>query len=157
EKANRQFVSGNVFSVFGLHPRLGRLLEPSDDMKPDAHPVAVLSHAYWTSRFARDPKVLDRKIRIGEQLYQIVGIGPPGFTGTETGFITAVFIPTMMNAKSLVEGPDWQWFRTWVRPRPGREIGGIREHLQAVYTADLQERVQKNRNPLVPVERTERI
>ena len=42
EPVYRQYVSGNVFGVFGIQPALGRLLTPTDDLKPGAHPVAVL-------------------------------------------------------------------------------------------------------------------
>ena len=44
EKAYRQYVSGWMFPSFGLRPALGRLLTANDDVAPDAHPVAVLSH-----------------------------------------------------------------------------------------------------------------
>jgi hypothetical protein len=39
EKAYRQYVSGWMFSQFGLHPALGRLLTENDDLKPGAHPM----------------------------------------------------------------------------------------------------------------------
>ena len=57
ERAYRQYVSGWMFDSFGLHPALGRLLTGNDDIKPGAHPVAVLSHDYWTRRFGGDPRV----------------------------------------------------------------------------------------------------
>jgi len=52
ETAIQQFVSGNVFSTLGLQPVLGRLLAETDDVVPDGHPVAVISHDYWQRRFA---------------------------------------------------------------------------------------------------------
>src|SRR5262249_53095651 len=51
EPAFREYVSGNFFGVLGLQPALGRLLTPSDDDAPGAHPVAVISHDWWTRRF----------------------------------------------------------------------------------------------------------
>ena len=65
-------------------------------MTPGAHPYAVLSYDYWTRRFGRDPKVIGRTLRIGDQLFEIVGVGPETFTGTEPGVVTEVFLPTMM-------------------------------------------------------------
>ncbi len=97
EKAYRQYVSGWMFSSFGLRPAAGRLFTESDDSKPGAHPYAVLSYDYWTSRFGRDPKVIGRTFRIGNDLYEIVGVGPERFTGTEPGTVTDIFIPTMMH------------------------------------------------------------
>ena len=52
EKAHVQYVSGSMFGAFGLRPAAGRLLSENDDLKPGAHPVAVLSHDYWSRRFA---------------------------------------------------------------------------------------------------------
>ena len=45
-----------------------------DDLTPGAHPYAVLSYDYWTRRFGRDPKVIGRTFRMGNDLYQIVGV-----------------------------------------------------------------------------------
>lgn len=43
EKAFTQFVSGDMFAILGLKPERGRLLAGSDDLKPGAHLVAVIS------------------------------------------------------------------------------------------------------------------
>jgi hypothetical protein len=51
EKAYLQYVSGWMLSSFRLRPTLGRLLTESDDLKPHAHPCAVLSYDYWKHRF----------------------------------------------------------------------------------------------------------
>src|SRR4051812_16393030 len=51
EKASLQYVSGWMFHAFGLRPAAGRLLTEDDDLKPMAHPYAVLSFDYWTRRF----------------------------------------------------------------------------------------------------------
>src|SRR5215472_4533373 len=69
EKAHRQFVSGWMFECFGLRPALGRLLTTDDDLKPHAHAYAVLSYDYWKSRLGRDPKILGRTFRMGNDLY----------------------------------------------------------------------------------------
>jgi hypothetical protein len=91
EKAYRQYVSGWMFTSFGLRPALGRLLTENDDLKPGAHPYAVLSHDYWTRRFGRDPKVIGRTFRMGNDLYQIIGVSEAPFAGTETGTVTDIF------------------------------------------------------------------
>jgi predicted permease len=140
EKAHRQFVSGWMFDSFGLKPALGRLFTESDDEKPRAHPYAVLSYDYWTRRFGRDPKVLGRSLRMDNDLYQIVGVAPLGFTGTEPGTMTDIFIPTMMYAG--VTHDDWSWIRTFVRMKPGGSVEAVRDRLQAVYRAVQGERAK---------------
>ena len=133
ERAHRQFVSGWMFDSFGLEPVLGRLFSEADDRVPQAHAYAVLSYDYWTRRFGRDPKVLGRGFRMDSDLYQIVGVAPRGFTGTEPGTMTDIFLPTMMYAG--VTHDDWGWIRTFVRMKPGGAVAAVRERLQAVFRA----------------------
>ena len=71
EKGYRQYVSGWMFSSFGLRPAAGRLLTENDDRTPGAHPVAVLSHDYWTRRFGRDPKAIGRSFRMADELFEL--------------------------------------------------------------------------------------
>lgn len=141
EKLYRQHVSGNVFGVFGLRPALGRLLTPDDDLTPGAHPVAVLSYDYWTRRFARDPAVIGKTFRTGNDRFEIVGVAPKCFTGTEPGAVTDVFIPAMMNTEAI-NSPGWSWFRIWVRPKAGVTPEQVRQALQAIFTREHQERVK---------------
>ena len=141
EKIKRQFVSGNVFGVFGLQPALGRLLTPHDDATPGAHPVAVLTYEFWTRRFSRDPNVVGKNFRIGNDRFEIVGVAPKGFIGTEPGELTDVFVPAMMNAQAI-NSPGWSWFRIWMRPKPGWTPEQVRQPLQAEFLRDHEERVK---------------
>lgn len=129
EPAFRQFVSGNVFGTLGLQPTAGRLLTPDDDVAPGGHPVAVISHDFWTRRFARDPAAVGTRFRAGAQQYEIVGVGPRGFTGTEPGTVTDLFVPAMMNAQAI-NSTGWSWFRMWVKPKPGVSPEQVRQMLQ---------------------------
>lgn len=141
EKAYRQYVSGNHFSTFGLQPAAGRLISESDDLKPGAHPVAVISHRYWTHRFGSDPKAVGRTFRIGAKTYEIIGVGPEGYTGTETGLMTDFFVPAMENARAI-PSPHWAWDRVWVRPKAGVALAQIQQPLQAAFSAHRRERAK---------------
>jgi len=137
----RQFLSGNVFASFGLQPAIGRLLTPDDDRTPGGHPVAVLSHDFWTRRFGRDPAVLGKTFRAGNQQYEIVGVAAQGFTGTEPGRVADLFLPSMMNTEAL-NSHGWSWFRMWLRPKPGVSPEQVRQQLQARYSAFVRERLK---------------
>jgi predicted permease len=140
EKVWRQYVSGWMFDSFGLKPALGRLFTGNDDLTPGAHPVAVLSHDYWTRRFARDPRVIGRSFRIANDLYEIIGVVPMPFAGTEPGIGIDIFIPTMMNP--YVTRSDASWFRTFVRLKPGVAAGSVRERMLPPYQATQEERAK---------------
>ena len=140
EKAYQQFVSGWIFSAFGIQPAAGRLLTEQDDATRGAHPYAVLSYDYWRRRFNRDPSVVGRTYRTGTTLYTIVGVAGEGFTGTETGFIIDVFIPTMMNPS--VARSDNSWFRPLVHLKPGIAPQAVLERLRPVHRAFQEERAK---------------
>jgi putative ABC transport system permease protein len=140
-KLFQQYYSGNVFGVFGLRPAIGRLLAPSDDVVPGGHPVAVISYDLWSRRFGRDPQILGKRFLMRGAQFEVIGVAPKGFNGTEPGFATEVFLPAMMNAKAL-EDWGWKWFRLWVRPSLGVAPEQVRQMLQAVVTRDNEERVK---------------
>ena len=130
EKAHVQYVSGTMFSLFGLQPALGRLLTASDDRAPGAGPYAVLSWDYWNHRFGRDPHVIGRSFHIGNQVYEIVGVGPRSFTGTEPGTVTDIFLPTMMKTYATQQSVNWQ--RTLMLINTGVSLDPLRQKLAAV-------------------------
>lgn len=130
EKGYVQYVSGWMFSTFELQPILGRVFTADDERTPDAGPYAVISYNYWTRRFANDPSVLGRSVHIGGIIFQIIGVGPKSFTGTEPGTITDIFLPTMMNPG--VTRDDTRWLRTLVIVNPGVPIEPLRAKLDAV-------------------------
>jgi predicted permease len=140
EKVYLQYVSGWMFDSFGLRPAQGRLLTENDDLKAGASPVAVISYDYWARRFGRDPKVIGRTFHLGNNIYEIVGVGPGPFTGTETGTVTDVFIPITMNP-SMQRG-DSTWFRTLVLMKPGVPVDPLAQKLDAVSRAFETERAK---------------
>ncbi|HXB75102.1 MAG TPA: ABC transporter permease [Candidatus Acidoferrales bacterium] len=140
EKACLQYVSGWMFASFGLRPALGRLFTENDDRQPGAHPYAVLSYDYWKRRFGQDPKVVGRAFQMGDRLYEIVGVGPEPFTGTETGTVTDIFLPTMMH--QAVVRDDSTWHRTLARLNPGVALEPLRQKLDATSRSFEQERAK---------------
>jgi putative ABC transport system permease protein len=130
EKGYVQYVSGWMFDSLGLRPALGRLFTEKDDRTPGAHPYAVLSYDYWKRRFGRDPKVIGRTLRMGDQLFEIVGVGPEPFTGTEPGTVTEIFLPTMMNER--VTRSDASWHRILAIVNPGEPIEPLQAKLEAI-------------------------
>ena len=91
-----RFVSGNAFLVLGVQPAVGRLLTPSDDLTPGAHPVAVVSHSFWRRRFGGDPSVVGSVFTFGEKRLEIVGVAQESFTGIEPGRLVDLWVPVAM-------------------------------------------------------------
>src|SRR5690242_6681942 len=82
ERVDAEMVSGNYFTMLGVKPAIGRVFNSNeDDQVFRGHPVAVISYAYWDSRFNRDPNVVGKKIRVNDYPMTIVGVSQAGFAG----------------------------------------------------------------------------
>jgi putative ABC transport system permease protein len=79
EFARHAVVDVQLFRVFGIEPFVGRPFGPEDLIPDTSQPVALISHTYWQSRYSGDRGILQRTIRVGSGLRQIVGVMPPGF------------------------------------------------------------------------------
>ena len=93
-------VSGNYFDVLGVHPARGRFIRPDEEEPRGAHPVAVISDAFWKSRFASDEHVVGRELAVGKGRFTIIGVASPGFTGTHPEGRTDLWIPYTMFAEA---------------------------------------------------------
>jgi putative ABC transport system permease protein len=71
-------VTASAFVLMGTAPQLGRTLTEQDE-QPAEPPVVVISHTLWERRFARDPGVVGRTVKLGTSPATIVGVMPPGF------------------------------------------------------------------------------
>jgi putative ABC transport system permease protein len=71
--------TGNLCDVLGADARLGRLLQPGDEL-PDAEPIVVLSEPFWRRRFGGDPAIVGRAIRLDGEPHTVVGVLAAGFS-----------------------------------------------------------------------------
>jgi putative ABC transport system permease protein len=71
-------ITASAFRLMGMPPLLGRTLTERDE-QPAEPPVVVISHALWTTRFASDPALVGRTVKLGTVAATIVGVMPEGF------------------------------------------------------------------------------
>jgi predicted permease len=124
--ADGVLVSGQYFAALRLRPALGRLLGANDDRVAGAHPVVVLNHGYWSSRFGADPSVVDDTLIVNGEPMTIVGVAPSGFSGNTTLDHPQVFVPLAM-AQVAFRDPQWNgttarnnhWLYLFARLRSG--------------------------------------
>jgi predicted permease len=133
EKAHLQFATGNFFGILGLRPAAGRLLTPQDDLRPGAHPVAVISYRYWQRRFGGSPAALGQWFQSGGKQFEIVGVAEKGFSGIEPGIGTDIWVPTMMGQAASLGDWGWNWLRILGRLRPGVAAEQARGPLAAAF------------------------
>jgi predicted permease len=142
-----RLITGNYFDALGVKPRLGRLITPEDDRDAGAHPVIVISHAFWQRRFNGDPAVLEQSMRLSPGTlssgagtggfestndspaqrvtqFRIIGVAPAGFSGETVGQHPDFWVPIMMQ-EHFMPGRPWlkrataSWVRAMARLQPG--------------------------------------
>ena len=107
ERLEAEMVSGNYFSMLGVHPAIGRVLSSQeDDQTYQGHPVVVLSYDYWVRRFSRDPAVVGRKILLNNYPMTIVGVSAAGFSGLDPARSPQIRVPIQMKPRVV---PEWFW------------------------------------------------
>jgi predicted permease len=82
EVASTFIVSENYFSVLGVSALAGRTFESISLPELAASPSVLISENYWQRRFAGDPTVLGKSVRLNGAAFTIVGITPHDFIGT---------------------------------------------------------------------------
>src|SRR4051794_26007069 len=81
-------VSGNYFPLLGVGPAAGRVLAPEDN-----GPVAVISDALWTRRFARDARIVGQSVSFNGSTFTVVGVAAAEFFGMNVGESTDLWMP----------------------------------------------------------------
>jgi predicted permease len=94
--AEGQLVSGNYFAVLGVRAIRGRTLLPVDETVAGSSPVAVIGYDYWRTRFALDPDIVGKHVRIDNVAFTIVGVTEPEFYGVQPGEKVEMSVPLTM-------------------------------------------------------------
>ena len=145
EFVRAEVVSGSYFPVLGGHAALGRLIDRTDDLRPGAHPVVVLSHRYWMDNLGGTRDVVGRKVLVNNHPMTVIGVAPAGFTGVDPLAVPALWIPAAMKRQVT---PEWDalldrravWMHVFARLKPGvtveRAKVGIRPWFKSMLDAD---------------------
>jgi predicted permease len=128
EAAEGDEVSGNYFSGLAAGIFRGRGFSSEDER--DHSQIVVISHEYWTRRFAGDPAVLGTTLFIKNVPFTIVGIAAQGFHGLEPATSTDFWIPlqnrTELNAWGNAAGDDSLYApKCWCMPLMVRLKRGV--------------------------------
>ncbi len=99
-----QLVTGTWFPLLGVRASAGRLLTPADDRTLGGSPVAVVSDAFWTRQFGRDPAIVGRSVQLNGVAVTIVGIAPPGFSGVTVAESIDLWLPVAMQQELRYQG-----------------------------------------------------
>jgi predicted permease len=131
-------VSANFFQTYGVTPVLGRSFIPGEeDVGPGAHPVVVLGHGFWLTRFGGSPDIVGRTLTLNGHTFEVVGVAPSGFRGPYNFADIPLYVPIMMQREiqpgyDLIEARGSNWMNAIGRLREGATMAGAEEHLDAL-------------------------
>jgi putative ABC transport system permease protein len=131
-------VSAGFFGFFDAPPALGRYFTAAEDSPPNGTPVAVLSHAFWQTRYGGRREALGSTLQIGPTLYTIVGVAPEGFVGLWPVQRPVAFIPitsyagantVRLRGESWWTTYHWQWLSMLAQRKSGVSVAAANADL----------------------------
>lgn len=139
-------VSGNYFNVLGVRPALGRFFVPVEDSTPLAHPVIVVSHAFWRTALGGDSALVGKTVGVNGRNYTLIGVAPETFRGAQGPIVTSAWVPIMMlphirpNASLTSNSASFFWVFGRMKPDATREA--VRQDLLNLLGALVASRVE---------------
>lgn len=122
-------VSGDFFDVVGTRPAIGRSFAREEN-EPGGPRTVILSHRFWLGRLGGDSSVLGRPLRLGKDLYTIVGIMPASFRLVgNAASSNEVIVPLQLRVDPRDEGHNYS---VVARLRPDRSKEEVKADLARV-------------------------
>ena len=146
-----ELASGNFFDVLGAKPVLGRAFRPEEDGAPGAHPVAVLSYAFWTRQYGGNRNILGQTIVLNGYPYVVIGVAPPNFQGLNAIAGPSLWAPIAMHSQlepldAFFVGRRFLALTVAGRLKPGVSETQARAELQTIASQLEHEYPNDNRN-----------
>lgn len=127
-RARVSVTTGNLASVLGVAPRLGRWFTVEEGKR-----VAVLSEQLWRNRFGAAPDVLGQQLLLNEKPYSIIGVMPGSFAFPSVQ--AEVWIPVDPDPRRLGEVWGTGGFMAVGRLLPGLTIGAAQSEIRPLAAA----------------------
>jgi predicted permease len=125
-------VSDNFFDVLGVGAAMGRVFHAGSG----ADGQVVLSDRYWRTAFGGDSAICGRTVVVGRAALTVIGVLPPGFSGTLRGIAVDLFVPHQAMFGSLRMGspvdPKDTQYEPLIRLKPGVTLETARRDMDQV-------------------------
>lgn len=115
-------VTGNLFSVLGVTPALGRSFLP-DEERPGSAPVCILSDDLWKRRLGSDSKIIGKAVTLNGEMWTVVGVMPAGFRFPQSADL---WVPAMVRSTARTKRAQ-HYLGVIARLKPGVSL----DHAQA--------------------------
>ncbi|MGC2660936.1 MAG: ABC transporter permease [Bryobacteraceae bacterium] len=123
--ASTEYVTGEYFPGLAVLPAAGRLIDSEDD-RPGAAPVGVISFATSENRFGGPPNAIGQSILVDNIPFTVIGVAPPAFFGVDPAAAPDLYLPLHTNllvggaaAAHMYADRNFYWIEMMGRLRPG--------------------------------------
>jgi len=114
EKAQAFAISSNFFDLLGVHPEMGRTFLPEEE-QAGKDQVIILSHGLWERRYASDPHILGKKLKVDGKTFEIVGVMRKGFDYPKPA---EAWLPLSFNAEQrTIRDARYLWVLAHLKPQ----------------------------------------
>jgi len=128
-------VSASFFSMLGVRPQLGRTFLPDAEV-PGKEQEIILGHALWEQRYASDPHIVGKNIKVDGKVYTVVGVMAKGF---DFPLPAEAWTPLALDVKARLSRAD-RWLFVLGHLKPGvsykqaaAEMRGIAQRQSDLY------------------------
>jgi putative ABC transport system permease protein len=127
EKVQAFQVSANLFGMLGVQPKLGRTFDP-DEEQPGRDQEIILGYALWQQRYASDPEVLGKHVKVDGKSFDIIGVMPKGF---DFPLPAEAWVPLSMDLK-VTQSRDQRYLWVLGRLKPGLSFPEAAAEMQGI-------------------------
>jgi putative ABC transport system permease protein len=129
EQFSAWYTTANLFTFMGTNPFLGRLAT-TEDTKPGATPVFMMTYKTWRERFNADPSIVGKSFTLNGTPRTLVGVMPPRF---RWGW-PDIWIPLAMDLTQIASDPNLKNVYVWPvgRLKPGVSVTAASADLDVV-------------------------
>jgi predicted permease len=130
---NTSVVTPELFSLFNERPLAGRVFS-SDDGKPGAAPVVLLSEALWRGYFRADPNIIGSSINLDKRSFTVIGIIPARFRFPVVTESEQLWIPLVQDPLfgSFMTRRTGHWLQVTGRLKPGFSMAQAQAEVNAL-------------------------
>ncbi len=106
-------VSADFFETIAVQPQLGRAFLPEEE-EPGKNQEIILSHALWQQRYASDPSILGKNVKVDGKPFTVVGVMAKGF---DFPMPAEAWFPLWFEAKAYSDRDSrWLWVLARLKP-----------------------------------------
>jgi predicted permease len=151
ERVRLMYVSASYFRTLGVVPSRGRDFLPSEDAAPGLGTVVIVSHAMWRTRLGGDEGIVGRTLVINRVAYQVIGVAPEAFRGSQHFSRVDVWVPlvqhpAMAEQDGFTRDRNARWVEVVGRLRAGATLDQADAAVRTVFARLARAHPETNEN-----------